>query len=233
MTETVEILACATCGRGMVEGYPHRHSRPLPPSWDPMPPRPDRLYCGPLDPHAYWTGADWRPSCCMVHVMASETMKEIPEQLHPFHATSRTGLVGIPRRPKDWTALVDVPDSGPLGGWPWASRAHRRLGAVTMLEGEQTLHAGDYRAFPWAYAIEVRLMGYCRRRHVTRPDLWPEHHGEPICSPLIRQVLERGVAPEELAGRGLLPAIRIRPVLEDVLPWLWRRVSDTVNGVTR
>lgn len=228
-----DVYDCDTCGKPYLDGYPHRHHREAV-AWDSMPPKPERLYCGPLDVNAYWTVPDWRPSCCLVHVAAAEYRAEVPEQLHPFHAATATGLVPIPRLARRLDGpMVEVPDRGPLGGWPWASRAHRRFGGVTMLLGEQTLDHGDYRVFPWAFAIERRLDGHCRRRHLTRPDLWWEHDGRPICSPLMRLMIAYGVPPEELAARGLVPASRIRPLLEDVLPRLWRWVSDTVNGVSR
>ena len=228
-----DIHPCPTCGKPALDGFSHRHSREAI-DWDPMPMRPERLYCGPLNVNDYWTGADFRPTCCMVHVIAAEYRAELPEQLHPVQANSTTGLVPIPREPRRLDGpMLMVPDIGALGGWPWASSAHRRLGAVTMLDGEQTLHHGDYRAFPWAFAIERRLDGYCRRRHVTRPDLWWEHRGRPICMPIAQLILARGYQPESLVARHVVPAVRMRLILEDVLPWLWARVSDTVNGLDR
>jgi hypothetical protein len=228
-----DIHPCPVCGLDEMEGFAHRHHRPAASAWDPMPPYPGRLYCGPLDVNAYWTGADWRPSCCLVHVIAAEYRAELPEQLHPFHAATATGLVPIPRQAGDLEGpMLEVPDRGPLGGWPWASRAHRRFGAVTMRFGEQTLDHGDYRVFPWSYAIERRLEGYCRHRHVTRPDLWPEHEGDAICAHLVRLIAAAGVPPEDLVPE-LVPARRIRPLLDDVLPWLWSRVSETVNQLER
>lgn len=224
-----DVYPCDSCGKPYLDGYPHRHHREAI-AWDAMPPRPERLYCGPLDVNAYWTGAEWRPGCCLVHAAVAEYRNELPEHLHPIHASSVTGLVPIPRMAQRLDGpMIDVPDTGPLGGWPWAARAHRRFGGVTMLAGEQTLDAGDYRAFPWAYAIERRLAGYCRKRHLTRPDLWHEHRGELICPRIARLVIAYGLPPEDLAGRRILPADRVRPVLEDVLPWLWRRVSEAVN----
>jgi hypothetical protein len=224
-----DIHPCPVCFLDELEGYPHKHHRPAASAWDPMPPYPGRLYCGPLDVNAYWTGADWRPRCCLVHVIAAEYQAELPEQLHPFHGATATGLVAIPVEARRLDGpMMDVPDRGPLGGWPWASRAHRRFGGVTMLLGEQGLDHRDYRIFPWAFAIERRLVGYCRKRHVTRPDLWTEHAGQPLCGRVAWLLFGAGVPPEELVP-DLVPARRIRPLLEDILPWLWRRVSETVN----
>ena len=222
-----DIHPCPVCRLDELEGYPHRHHRDAP-AWDPMPLRPERLYCGPLDVDRYWTGPDWRPSCCMLHVMAAEYRAELPEQLHPIHATSTTGVLPIPLEPRNFDGpLLDAPDIGL--GFPWAARAHRRLGGLRFDEGVTYLERGDYSAFPWAYAIETRLLGYCRRRHVTRPDLWWEHRASPICSPIMRLILARGFPPESLVQRRVVPSTRIRPQLDDVVPGIWARVSEAVN----
>jgi hypothetical protein len=223
---------CSVCTRPELEGYPHNHDRPMRSSWDPMPPRPERLYCGVLDVNAYWTEPGWRPDCCLVHLVAAEWRAELPERLHPVSEGSPTRLEPIPVEPRNLAGpMIDVPDRGRLGGWPWAAAAARRLGGVTMFEGEQTLDAGDYRIFPWAYVLERRLDGHCRRRHAGQLERWPEHAGRPICGPLLRAIIARGIPPEQVAARARIPPERLAAVLEDSLRWVWRRVSEALNEI--
>lgn len=224
---------CLRCRRPELPGYPHRHDEPVRADFDPMPDRPDVLYCGPLDVSAYWTAGEWRPACCLVHVAAAEYRAEIPEAMHPSwgRVPTRTEPIPLEARRLDGP-MLDVLDSGELGGYPFSPPAARRFGGVTMLDGEQTLNARDYRAFPWAYAIERRLPGHCRRRHGTRPDRWPEHVGQgPICGPLVRLVVVRGHPPAVVARRVGLPYARLEAVLDDALLWVWRRVSEELNEI--
>ena len=102
-----------------------------------------------------------------------------------------------------------------------------------MLEGEQTLNARDYRVFPWAYVIERRLGGHCRRRHQTRPELWPEHARAkaPLCPPLVKLVAVRGYRPAHVAAHLGVSPQRLEEVLGDALRWAWRRVSEEVNEI--
>lgn len=229
---TLDPRPCRLCGQPELPDYPHRHDQPVRSSWDPMPARPERLYCGSIDLNAYWTEPDWRPSCCMVHVVTAEWRAELPERMHPTSEAVPTRLEPIPREPGNLAGpTIDVPDRGALGGWPWASEAHRRFGGVTMIDGEQTLNAGDYRIFPWAYVLERRLPGHCRRRHVGHPDRWPEHTDGELCGDLMRAIIAHGIPPERIAVRRRIPAERLRDVLEDALRWSWRRVSETINEI--
>lgn len=224
---------CSICRMPEAPGSPHRHDRPPRADYDPMPARPEALYCGPLDLSAYWSGADWSPTCCLVHVAAAEYRAEIPEELHPGWGRVPTRTEPIPLEPRRLDGpMLDVLDSGPLGGYPFALPAARRLGGVTMLDGEQTLNARDYRPFPWAYVLERRLPGYCRRRHGTRPDLWPEHEGRgPLCGSLLRLVVVRGMPPRLAARVEEIPLRSAERAIEDALRWTWRRVSEELNEI--
>lgn len=230
---TVAARPCIRCRQPELPGYPHRHDEPVRGDYDPMPERPERTYCGPLDVSAYWTGSDWRPACCLVHVAAAEYRAEIPEIIHPSYGRVPTRTEPIPLVAGALDGpMLDVLDAGELGGYPFALPAARRFGGVTMFDGEQTLDARDYRVFPWAYAIERRLPGHCRRRHGTRPDRWPEHEGRgPICGPIVRLVVARGYAPARVARAARLPVDRLEVLLDDSLRWVWRRVSEELNEI--
>lgn len=238
---SAETRPCPRCRQPELPGYPHRHDEPVRGDYDPMPARPAAVYCGPVDVSAYWTGGAWEPRCCLVHVAAAEYRAEIPEALHPgwgrvptrtepirFAAmTSEGRYVPDPDSP-----TLDVLDVGALGGYPFSPPAARRLGGVTMLAGESTLNARDYSVFPWAYAIERRLPGYCRRKHATRPDLWPEHVDRgTLCGELVGLVVRRGYSPGVAARRLDLPDARAEPILDDALRWVWARVSEELNEI--
>lgn len=215
-----------------------------------MGPRPERLYCGELDIDAYWTEPDWLPECCLVHVVAAEYRAELPDDIHPVRYRPPARTEPIPatvveirrelrrelRREPTLAEIVErdgatiqVIDAG--AGWPWSPAAHRRFGARGRRDGHETLDRRDYAGFPWAFAIERRLDGYCRKRHVTRPDLWSEHGGRSLCAQVVQRIVADGVPPERVAVEMAIPPIRLRPLLEDALSAVWRFVSDQVNGL--
>lgn len=231
MTASPETRPCPRCRRPELAGYPHRHDEPLRSTHDPMPDRPERLYCGTIDRNAYWTEPDWHPDCCLVHVVSAEYRAELPELIHAGEGIP-TRLEPIPVEAGRLDGpMIDVPDRGALGGWPWASPAHRRFGAVTMLDGAQTLNARDYRIFPWAYVIERRLEGHCRRRHAGNPERWPEHDGQAICASILRRIVALGIPPEQIAIADGIDPRRLRVVLDEALLWVWRRVSEELNEI--
>lgn len=235
------IRPCPRCRAPELDGYPHRHFEPVRADYDPMPDKPAETYCGPIDVSAYWTDGEWSPACCLVHVAIAEYRAEIPERIHPSYGRvpTRTEAIGTARFDEASASWVPDPDGprlevldvGRLGGYPFAPPAARRFGGVTMLSGEATLDARDYRSFPWAYAIERRLAGYCRRRHATRPDRYPEHAGGPLCPSLVRLVVVDGFSPAAAAERLELPTERVAILLEDALRWVWRRVSEELNEI--
>jgi hypothetical protein len=224
------VRPCPTCRRPELAGYPHRHDRPPRGDYDPMGPRPERLYCGELDVDAYWTEADWRPGCCLVHVVGAEYRAELPDAIHPVRYRPPMRTEPIPLHPgePDGPTLA-VLDAG--AGWPWSPAAHRRFGGRGQRDGRDTLDRRDYAGFPWAYAIERRLDGYCRKRHATRPDLWPEHAGGPLCQRVVERIVADGVPPELVAIEMGIAPIRLRPLLTDALHVTWRFVSEQVNGL--
>lgn len=244
------VRPCPTCRQPEMAGYPHRHDRPPRGDYDPMGPRPERLYCGELDVDAYWTEPDWRAGCCLVHVVGAEYRAELPDAIHPvrYRPPARTEpipatIVEIQRELRRELgheptladiaerrgATIQVVDAG--AGWPWSPAAHRRFGGRGRRDGRDTLDRGDYAGFPWAYAIERRLDGYCRRRHVTRPDLWPEHAGGPLCQRVVERIVADGLPPERVAVEMAIAPIRLRPLLDDALRATWRFVSEQVNGL--
>ena len=220
---------CPTCLLPELPDYPHRHDRPPRAEYDPMPVRPERLYCGAFDVDEYWTGTGDPPDCCALHLIAYEYRAEVPTKLHPTDPVVATRAEPIPTTSDPDGPTIDVPDAGELGGWPWSSPAHRRFGGIVGRFGETTLDRRDYRVYPWALAIGPRLAGHCRRHHATKPDRWPEHREQAICSPVVRLVVERGFAPETIAMRSRIPPERLRVVLETSVSWIWRRVSETLN----
>lgn len=198
-----------------------------------MPPRPPLVYCGAFDVEAYWTGNGARPVCCALHLIAHEWRAELPASLHPARRMVPTRAEPIPVHPSDPsspTLLTD--DAGPLGGWAWTRAAQRRLGGVgRRADGLDTLSAGDYTVFPWAYVIGPRLAGYCRALHVPDPERWPEHRGQAICSPLVRLVIERGYRPDDVAHHSGIAPERLNALLERAVVWVWRRVSESLNDL--
>lgn len=225
-----DVRPCTICRQPEMAGYPHHHDRPVRGDYDPMGPRPARLYCAELDVDAYWTLPAWRPACCLVHVVAAEHRAELPDALHPVRYRPPPRTEPIPLRPGDPDGpTLEVLDAGQ--GWPWASAAHRRFGARGRHDGRDTIDRRDWAAFPWAYAVERRLDGHCRRRHVTRPDLWPEHDARALCVTVVRRIVVDGVPPEWVALEAGVPPIRLRPMLDDALRAVWRFVSEDLNGI--
>lgn len=189
------------------------------------------------EPDTRWNPVPVRPPTLLglLVLIRSEWRAELPLRLHvhqvPDHTEPIPVLAGHPEG-----ATLDVTDSGPLGGAAWSMPAHRRFGAVTMWEAEQTIDADDYRIFPFAYALERRIPGWCRRRHANRPELYLEHRGQPICHPVLRQL----IATEQPIGSLLnvylplhyqMTPDRLARVVDEGLRYLWRAVSDTLNEI--
>src|SRR6266568_7256464 len=202
-----EIIACRTCGKEALEGYPHRHETPPRPEHDPMPPKPAKL-------------AD------LIAAIRREYWLELPARLHVQYVPGRLEPIAMPEG-----QIIEVLDNGALGSPSWAPEAHRRFGGVTVWGDAQTVDAGDYAIFPWAYAMERRIPGWCRRKHVTRPELYREHRETPACAELVRLVIVADMEPRRAALEQEMTPERAEELIGVALGYLWRCVSDKLNEI--
>jgi hypothetical protein len=210
---------CPVCYQPRVPEYPHNHTTPPRPDFDPMPGRVDDL-----------------PLNFMLTRLRYEWRAELPLQLHVHYPPSQTEPIPIvPHHPEG--AVMFVIDAGHLGGAAWSMPAHRRFGAITSWEGEHVISGEDWRIFPLAYILEKQLPAHCRRRHVTRPELYVEHHGQPICQPIIRALLTVEQAPiSHLLNHDLPLAYGMTPqrlalVATEGVRYLWRSLAAKLNEI--
>jgi hypothetical protein len=213
-----ETVVCRTCGKDALPDYPHRHETPPRPEYDPMPPKPGKL----VD---------------LIAVIRREYWLELPSRLHVQYVPGRLEPIGV----SEYSAAaggyipgertVEALDAGALGSPPWAPEAHRRFGGVTVWGDAQTINAADYAIFPWAYAMERRIPGWCRRKHVTRPELYREHRNAPVCGTLVRLVIAADLEVPKAALEQEMTTGRANELLVSALGYLWRCVSDKLNEI--
>ena len=213
-----DVRPCTYCGKPYLDGFPHRHETPPRPGYDPMPERPSSV-----------DG--------MIAVIRREYRLELPHRLHVSYVPSRAEPIGVSQYSMAAAgyiaseATVDVLDAGELGSPPWSPSFHRRVGAVTLWEGEQTIEEGDWGIFPWAFTIERRLDRWCRSRHGNRPELWREHRGQPICRPIVELVVKHDYTVEMVSREYEMSSARAEIVLDEALRRVWGQVSNQLNGL--
>ena len=223
---TVETVLCTTCLLPAVVGYPHRHETPLRPDWNPMPDRPNTIEG-------------------MVTVMRTAYREEIPVQLHVSYVPGRAEPTAVSEYSSSAAgyvttgAVIESLDNGPLGSPSWSPAFGRRAGGVTAWGDEWTLDQFDYQCFPWAYAIEVSLRNWCRRKHLTRPELYREHRETTICHSLVKLIVGHGYAIDRAADSCDMTTERaawllshsVKDKQDGALPFVWRVVSERLNDI--
>ena len=213
-----DVRACPVCRREMLEGYPHRHETPPRPDHNPMPRAPEKLND-------------------LIAAVRREYRLELPARLHVQSVPGRLEPIGVSEYSAaaggyvQTPATIKVSDTGPLGAPSWSPPAHRRFGGVAVWEDVWTVLESDYAIFPWAYAIERRLPAWCRRRHVTRPDLYVEHRGLPICPTIVRAVIVGDRLSIRQANDIGISSDAAEELLGLALRYVWRCVSDALNEI--
>lgn len=212
------IHPCRICGKDEADGYPHRHDTPPRPEHNPMPKRPPTL------------GET-------IAIIRREYRMELPVRLHSRYVPGRLEPIGV----SEYSAAaggyvatersIEVSDTGELGSPSWSPEAHRRFGGVTVWGDAMTVAAADYAVFPWAYALERRIPGWCRRGHLTRPEAYSEHAGRVLCPDLVRLVVVTDTPfMRGITDLGVTPE-RAVDLLEPAVAYLWRCVSDALNEI--
>jgi hypothetical protein len=213
-----ELTTCTTCRKPFLPGYPHRHETPLRPDYNPMPAKPPAL-------------------AALVALIRAEYLAELPVRLHVSYVPNRAEPIAVSEYSAAAAGYVataesrDSLDTGELGAPSWSPAMHRRVGGVEIWGDALTVIEADYRWFPWALAIERRLPAYCRRRHVTRPELWREHREQPICQPLVLAVIAGGNSLYDAAAQFSMTPERCTTVLEEALGKVWAITSNLVNEI--
>lgn len=218
LAERGELDTCAHCRKPFVIGREHRHETPPRPDYNPMPPRPSSLVA-------------------LVAVIRAEYAAEVPNRLHVAYVPNRVEPVGVSEYSAGAAGYAltpethDLLDTGELGSPSWSPPMHRRVGGVEVWGDAMTVREDDYRMFPWALAIFRRLPAHCRRRHVTRGDLYHEHRGEPICGPLVERVVGGGASLKDVAADFAMTPERCSVLLEESLGKVWAIASNLHNEI--
>jgi hypothetical protein len=211
MTRRSDIHPCPTCGHDFLEGYEHRHEKPIAPGYDPMPYKPMER-------------AD------LVVLIRSEYVAELPVRIHVQQVPSKAEPIGVGQYSAEaagWSAgEVEVLDTGPLGSPSWSVPFHQYIGSYHSQFGETVRKDEDLYQFPWSRNLEG-VRRWCAGKHRT----WYEHRGLPLCWTLVRLVVEGGYSVGKAADLATVSPDKADELLTVALDKWWVWTSEDVNGL--
>lgn len=213
MSRRADVHSCVTCGNDYLEGYEHRHEKPLQPAYDPMPYKP-------------------KERAELVALIRSEYLSELPVRLHVHQVPSRAEPIGVSEYsaaaagwvPSDRT--IEELDTGPLGSPSWSMPFHQYIGSYHFQFGETIRKDEDLHQFPWSRNLEG-VRRWCAGKHRT----WYEHRGLPMCWTLVRLVVEGGYSISRAADLVNVIPEQADDLLTVALDKWWVWTSEDLNGL--
>lgn len=214
------IHSCDSCGNPYLEGYPHRHEKPVTVAYDPMPNKPTTREG-------------------LVAFIRREYLAEVPARLHVQQVPSHAEPIGVSQYSAEAAGFIVVEqeghlalDVGELGSPPWSVPFHRRIGSYRFWEGEVVQAESELLGTPWTRNLNG-VRRWCAGKHRT----WYEHRGEPLCWILVRLHVEGGYiiprAVEKLAKEGFAVTVdKADKLVGDALDKWWAWTANDMNDLT-